>query len=169
MPSFLSYRLQNHRNGPQKTCPGCQATIPATLTFCPNCSMDLRAVPENVRTVPDTATHFQIPSFLLSEPAGRRYDEEGNGTGLIWVGLALIALPAVTSNLSPLTLGAWIAGFALTAIGIARARSDGQSMLKAGALTVAAGFLTLIVLGNQHPPSRIGSGHPWTPSSPRSR
>src|SRR5215218_8061956 len=98
MPSFISYRLQNHRLGPQKTCPGCGEAIPSGLTFCPNCSTDMRAVPDNVRsTAQENRTQFQIPSFLLSEPVGRRFDEEGIGTGLIWVGLALIALPVISS------------------------------------------------------------------------
>jgi hypothetical protein len=126
MPSLLSYRLQSHRTGPQKTCPGCGETVPSSLTFCPNCSGDMRAVPENVRTVQENHTQFQIPSFLLSEPSGRRFDEEGIGTGLIWVGLAMIALPVVSSNLSPLALGSWAIGCLLTAYGIARTRQDGQ-------------------------------------------
>jgi outer membrane protein assembly factor BamB len=148
MPSLLSYRLQSHRTGPQKTCPGCGETVPSSLTFCPNCSGDMRAVPENVRTVQENHTQFQIPSFLLSEPSGRRFDEEGIGTGLIWVGLAMIALPVVSSNLSPLALGSWAIGCLLTAYGIARTRQDGQSMLRAGALTAAAGVLTLAIMGN---------------------
>jgi outer membrane protein assembly factor BamB len=109
----------------------------------------MRVVPENVRTISDTQSHFQIPSFLLAAPDGRRFDEEGVGTGIIWVGLALIALPAVTNNLSPLSVGAWLVGCVLTAAGITRTRRDGQSMLRAGALTAAAGLLTLLVLGNQ--------------------
>jgi outer membrane protein assembly factor BamB len=108
----------------------------------------MRAVPENVRTVQETGTQFQIPSFLLAEPGVRRFDEEGIGTGLIWVGLALIALPVVTSNLSPLALGAWLVGCFLTGYGILRTRRDGQSMLRAGALTAAAGLLTLGMLAN---------------------
>lgn len=148
MPTLLSYRLQNQRYGPQKTCPGCGETIPSALTFCPNCSTDMRPVAENVRTVQENRTQFQIPTFLLAEPGGRRFDEEGPGTGVIWVGLALIALPVISSNLSPLTLGAWAAGCLLTGFGIARTRQDGQSMLRAGALTAAAGILTLAMLGN---------------------
>lgn len=149
MPSLLNYRLQNRRFGPQKSCTSCGETIPASLTFCPNCSRDMRDVPENVRTVSDTHTQFQIPEFLLVPATARRFDEEGIGTGIIWVGLALIAIPAVTSNLSPLSLGAWLVGCVLTGVGIARARRDGQSMMRAGALTAAAGLLTLVVLGNQ--------------------
>jgi outer membrane protein assembly factor BamB len=105
-------------------------------------------VPENVRTVQENQTQFHIPAFLLAEPAVRRFDEEGIGTGLIWVGLALIALPVVSSNLSPLSLGAWALGCLLTGFGIARTRQDGQSMLRAGALTAAAGLLTLAVMAN---------------------
>ncbi len=149
MPSLTTYRLQNRRFGPQKTCTACSETIPANLTFCPNCGQDMRDIPENVRTVNESRTQFQIPSFLLAAPDGRRFDEEGVGTGIIWVGLALIAIPAVTGNFSPLTIGAWIAGCVLTGIGITRTRRDGQSMLRAGALTAAAGVLTLAVLGNQ--------------------
>ncbi len=108
----------------------------------------MRAVPENVRTVQENRTQFQIPPFLLTESVGRRFDEQGIGTGLIWVGLALISLPVVSSNLSPLTLGAWAIGCLLTGYGIARTRQDGQSMLRAGALTAAAGILTLAVMGN---------------------
>jgi outer membrane protein assembly factor BamB len=108
----------------------------------------MRAVPENVRTVQENRTQFQIPTFLLSEPSGRRFDEEGIGTGLIWVGLAMIALPVVSSNLSPLALGSWAIGCLLTGYGIARTRQDGQSMLRAGALTAAAGVLTLAIMGN---------------------
>ncbi len=148
MPTLLSYRFQGNAQGPQKTCPACGQTIPSRLTFCPNCSTDLRAVPDNLRSAPDNRTQFQIPTFLLSEPVGRRFDEEGTGTGLIWVGLALIALPVVTSNLSPLSVGAWVVGFLLTAFGIVRTREDGRSMLRAGALTAAAGLLTLAVMGN---------------------
>jgi outer membrane protein assembly factor BamB len=109
----------------------------------------MRGIPENVRTISETRTQFQIPTFLLAAPDGRRFDEEGIGTGIIWVGLALIALPAVTSNLSPLSIGAWVVGCVLTAVGIARTRQDGRSMLRAGALTAAAGLLTLGILGNQ--------------------
>ena len=108
----------------------------------------MRAVADNVRTVSESRTQFQIPSFLLAAPDGRRYDEEGVGTGIIWVGLALLAVPAVTRNLSPLSIGAWIVGCVLTGIGISRSRRDGQSMLRAGALTAAAGVLTLGIIGN---------------------
>lgn len=148
MPSLTTYRLHNHQLGPQKTCPGCGEVIPASLTFCPNCSTDMRAVGENLRTTHEPGKQFQIPSFLLAEPAGRRFDEQGIGTGLIWVGLALIALPVVSSNLSPLALGAWGVGCCLTGYGIYRTRRDGQSMLRAGALTAAAGFLTLALMAN---------------------
>ncbi|HET9659750.1 MAG TPA: PQQ-binding-like beta-propeller repeat protein [Thermomicrobiales bacterium] len=149
MSTLSSYRLQNRRIGPQKTCADCGETIPANLTFCPNCGQDVRDVPENVRTVSESRTQFQIPAFLLAGPDGRRFDEEGVGTGIIWVGLALLAIPAVTRNLSPLSIGAWVVGCILTGVGIARTRRDGQSMLRAGALTAAAGVLTLAVLGNQ--------------------
>lgn len=149
MSTFASYHLHNRRYGPQKTCTSCGETIPANLTFCPNCSSDMRQIPENVRTVSENRTQFQIPAFLLAAPEGRRFDEEGIGTGIIWAGLALLAVPVVTSNLSPLSVGAWIVGGILVAVGFSRSRLDGQSMLRAGALTAAAGFLTLIFLGNQ--------------------
>lgn len=97
----------------------------------------------------DARAQFQIPAYLLAPAPGRRYDEEGVGTGIIWLGLILIAIPAVTGNLSPISVGAWVAGLILTAGGILRARQDGQSMLRAGALTAAAGVLTLAFLGNQ--------------------
>ncbi len=148
MPTFASHHLQNHTQGTQKTCPDCGQTIPSRLTFCPNCSADLRAVPINMRTVIENRTQFQIPTFLLSEKIGRRFDEEGIGTGLIWVGLVLIAIPVASSNLSPLAFGAWVTGCVLTAVGIARTRRDGQSMMRAGALTAAAGVLALAVIGN---------------------
>lgn len=110
----------------------------------------MRAIPENVRSVSDPKAHFQIPEFLLAPSAtARRFDEEGIGTGIIWVGLALVAIPALTSNLSPLSIGTWIVGCVLAAAGIARARRDGQSMLRAGALTAAVGLLTLAILANQ--------------------
>lgn len=148
MPPLLSHRLQNHRFGPRKTCPACGETLPSTLTFCPNCSADVRKVPDNLRSAQEQRTQFQIPSFLLTDRAERRFDEEGIGTGIIWVGLALIALPVVSSNLSPLTFGAWALGLVLTSYGIARTRSDRQSMLRAGMVTAAAGMLTLVVMGN---------------------
>ncbi len=148
MPTFPSYHLQGHAQGPQKTCPDCGQTVPSRLTFCPNCATDLRAVPVNLRTVIENRTQFQIPTFLLSEKIGRRFDEEGIGTGLIWVGLVLIAVPVASSNLSPLAWVAWGIGCALTAFGIIRTRRDGQSMMRAGALTAAAGVLTLAVMGN---------------------
>src|SRR6478609_3437474 len=135
MSTFTNYRLQNRRLGPQKTCT--------------DCGRDMRSIPENVRTLSESRTQFQIPAFLLAAPDSRRFDEEGIGTGIIWVGLALVAVPAVTGNLSPLSIGAWLVGCVLTAVGIARTRRDGQSMLRAGALTAAAGLLTLAILGNQ--------------------
>ncbi|MEZ4504896.1 MAG: PQQ-binding-like beta-propeller repeat protein [Thermomicrobiales bacterium] len=122
--------------------------LPATLTFCPNCSADMRNVPENLRSSQEQRTQFQIPSFLLTEPTKRRFDEEGIGTGVVWVGLILIALPVVTSNLSPLTLASWVLGVILTGYGIARTRVDRQSMMRSGMVTAAAGLLTLVVMGN---------------------
>jgi outer membrane protein assembly factor BamB len=149
MSTFTNYRLQNRRLGPQKTCTDCGETIPGNLTFCPNCGRDMRGIPENVRTLSESRTQFQIPAFLLAAPDSRRFDEEGIGTGIIWVGLALVAVPAATGNLSPLSIAAWLVGCTLTAVGIARTRRDGQSMLRAGALTAAAGLITLAILGNQ--------------------
>lgn len=119
----------------------------------------MRDIPENVRTVTDRRAQFQIPRYLLTPAANHRLDDQRAGTGIIWVGLALIALPVVTSNLSPLTLSAWIAGCLLTAAGIVRARHDGHSMIRAGMLTAAAGLLTLAVLGNQVIRHQDAGGH----------
>lgn len=94
--------------------------MPATLVFCPNCSQDLRGIAENIRTTSETRTQFHLPAFLLAEPDMRRFDDEGVGTGIIWVGLALLAVPAVTGNISPLSIGAWLCGGVLTGAGIAR-------------------------------------------------
>lgn len=152
-PAF--HQSQKHWNGPQKTCPICGEVIPASLAFCPNCSYAMRNVPENVRSRSDSHTQFQIPAFLLGEPEYRRYDETGVGTGIIWLGLALLVVPVVTRNLSPISLGAWLAGCVLTGAGIIRTRNDGKSMLHAGMLTTAAGLLTLLLVGEHvmHRPS----------------
>ncbi|MCO5220598.1 MAG: PQQ-binding-like beta-propeller repeat protein [Thermomicrobiales bacterium] len=149
MATLPSYHVQHRSHGPQKTCASCGQIVLANLTFCPNCSSDMRSIPENVRSAPDGRTQFQIPSFLLADAPSRRYDDPEIGTGIVWVGLALIAIPALTRNLSPLSLGAWAAGIVLTSIGIARARGDNRAMMRAGLVTAAAGLLTLLVLGNQ--------------------
>ena len=149
MSTSASYRIHDRRFGPQKTCTSCGESISAHLTFCPNCSGDMRAIPENLRTVAETRAQFQIPPFLLAAPESRRFDEEGVGTGIIWAGLAFLAVPVVTSNLSPLSLSSWIAGCVLIGAGIMRSRRDRQSMLRAGALTATAGLLTLLIMGNQ--------------------
>lgn len=162
MSSFAPPSLQKRWPGPQKTCPDCGEIVPARLTFCPNCSYDLRFVPENVRSAPDSRAQFQIPAFLLATPEHRRFDEREAGTGLIWLGLALLTIPVVTRNISPLSLGAWAVGVVLTGAGIARARKDASAMLRAGALTAAAGLLTLMLVGEHvvrrpSPPAGTGS------------
>ncbi len=150
MPTFATIpRPPSHRIGPQKTCPTCGAVVPASSVFCPNCARGVEAVPENARTLDDRQSQFQIPAFLLATPEGRRFDERGAGTGLVWLGLALLAVPVVTHNLSPLSLGAWGIGLVLAAAGIVRTRDDASSLMRAGALTAAAGLITLLLLGNQ--------------------
>lgn len=138
-----------HRLGPQKTCPSCDVIVPASAVFCPNCAQEMQSVPENARSIDDRQAQFQIPAFLLAAPEGRRFDEQRAGTGLIWLGLALLAVPVVTHNLSPLSVGAWGIGLALATAGIVRTRNDASSMMRAGGLTAAAGLLTLLLLGNQ--------------------
>ena len=103
MSTFTNYRLQNRRLGPQKTCTDCGETIPANLTFCPNCGRDMRSIPENVRTLTESRTQFQIPAFLLAAPDSRRFDEEGIGTGIIWVPTAiyLLATGSIDANIVP--------------------------------------------------------------------
>jgi len=109
----------------------------------------MQSVSENVRSIDDHRSQFQIPTFLLAAEERRRFDEQGAGTGLLWLGLALVTVPVVTHNLSPLSLGAWGIGLALAAAGLIRTRNDPSSMMRAGGLTAAAGLLTLLLLGNQ--------------------
>lgn len=70
------------------------------------------------------------------------------GTGLVWLGLCLIAIPAATQNISPVSLGAWIAGLAAVIGGVARTRLDRTAMLRAGLATSLAGAVALGVVGN---------------------
>jgi outer membrane protein assembly factor BamB len=140
----------NRRIGPQKTCPSCSEIVPAVFSFCPVCSTSLLDVAENLRSVARERTQFQIPAYLLGDArAGRRYDYEGAGTGIIWFGLFLIAVPAATANLSPISMAAWIGGVVAVLAGLIRARADSQSMMRAGLLTGAAGVLALSVIANQ--------------------
>ena len=149
MPAYTPYHLPNRQYSPQKTCPHCAETLPTRLIFCPNCGQDMRSVPENVRSTTGNRTQFQIPSFLLTGPEGRWFDEPSAGTGLVWLGLALLTVPVLTSNLSPLSVGAWLAGLLLAGAGIVRARRDRQAMLRAGMLAAAAGVLVLLLLGER--------------------
>lgn len=146
MPAYTPHHLPNRQYGPQKTCPTCGETLLARLTFCPNCGQDMRAIPENARSVTDGRTQFQIPAYLRMEPEGRWFDEQSAGTGIVWLGLALLAVPVVTRNLSPISLGAWLVGLLLAGAGIVRARRDSQALLRAGMLAAAAGLLTLLLL-----------------------
>lgn len=148
MPAYTPYNLPNRQYIPQKTCPNCGEILPALFTFCPNCGQDMRFVPENVRSTAAERTQFQIPSFLRTGPEGRWFDEPGIGTGLVWLGLALLTIPVVTNNLSPLALGVWLAGLLVAAAGIVRAHRDSQTMVRAGTLAAVAGLITLLLLGD---------------------
>jgi len=98
----------------------------------------------------DQPAQFRVPDFLKEdEPRARRWDTEPMGTGLVWLGLALIAVPAATSNLSPISVGAWIAGIAAVAGGVARARADGTALIRAGAVTSIASVVIMAIIGNQ--------------------
>jgi outer membrane protein assembly factor BamB len=106
--------------------------------------------------VTDQPAQFRIPEFLRQDdPRSRRWDTEPVGVGIVWLGLALIAVPAATSNLSPISIGAWIAGVALVIGGIARARQDGIAMLRAGALTSVAGIVIMAIIANEVISSRV--------------
>ena len=105
-------------------------------------------------------TQFRIPDFLRQDdPHARRWDAEPVGTGAVWLGLALITVPAATSNLSPISIGAWIVGMIAVIAGVARTRTDGSAMLRAGAATAVASVVVMAIIAN-HVISTNTAGEP---------
>jgi outer membrane protein assembly factor BamB len=147
----MSYppRLLFRRATSQKTCPQCGLSCPADNLFCGECGASLSGVGREIRPPGERPPQFRIPDYLFGDnPASRRKETEPVGTGLIWIGVALIAIPAVTQNLSPISLGAWIIGVVAVMAGAVRARLDGGSMLRAGAVTSLAGVIALGVIAH---------------------
>lgn len=147
--SFLFRRPTTH-----KTCPACATALPATLQFCTHCGAPVAGVTQVQISNREDLTQFQIPDYLLRDSSrSHRFDYEPAGTGLVWLGLALITIPAATANISPISIGAWIIGVGSVLAGVARARIDSSAMLRAGAATSAAALLAMAVIGNEvlHP------------------
>ncbi len=137
------------RSSAQKHCPACNAVCPVDLIFCTECGASVVNAPRVNRNPTETARQFPPPPYLSREDALHAYDDTAPaGTGLVWLGLVLIAVPAATQNVSPVSVGAWIAGLMAVLGGVARTRFDGQAMLRAGAATGLAGAIALGVVGN---------------------
>ncbi|MBX3071454.1 MAG: PQQ-binding-like beta-propeller repeat protein [Thermomicrobiales bacterium] len=132
----------------QKHCPVCGAACPSDNLFCIDCGASIVKAPRVNRTpAKTTPQQFQVPTYLSRDSALFQYDDTPMGTGLVWLGLILIAIPTMTRNISPISVGAWIAGLAAVVAGIARTRSDGQALLRAGLATGVAAVISLGVIG----------------------
>lgn len=143
-PRFLFRRATT-----QKNCPVCGAASPADLVFCGQCGTSIARVAKVLVNPAEQLRQFRIPEYLSrDDPLVRRRDSEPAGTGLVWIGLVLIAIPTATQNVSPVSIAAWLAGLAAVVGGVVRTRSDGAAMLRAGAVTGLAGIITLAIITN---------------------
>lgn len=145
-------RIPSHlfrRSISQKICPLCAAECPSDLLFCAECGASIvnaRRVNKNPAKTPQ---QFKVPEYLGRGDTLTQYsDAPPIGTGLIWLGLLLVAIPAVTRNVSPISMGAWLLGIASVLAGVTRTRSDGTAMLRAGLATGIAGVVALTVVAN---------------------
>lgn len=144
-PRFLFRRTAAHRD-----CPLCAAAVPSGLAFCTQCGTSMSGVSNVVMGTTDQPVQFRIPDYLSQDdPRSRRWESEPMGIGIVWLGLALIAVPAATSNLSPISVAAWVAGIAAVIGGVARVRSDGTAMIRAGAVTAIASVIIMVIIANQ--------------------
>lgn len=133
----------------QKHCPLCHAACPSDLLFCIECGASIVNAPRVNKSPAETPRQFVAPPYLGRHDTSPTYGEAAPaGTGLVWMGLMLVAVPAVTRNVSPISLGAWLAGLAVVIAGVLRTRADGHAMLRAGLATGVAGMVVLGVIGN---------------------
>lgn len=134
----------------QKNCPVCGAVCPSDNLFCVDCGASIVNVPRVNRTPQKQGSpHFPVPLYLDRDASIGHYGNDVTiGTGLIWLGFALVAVPTISHNISPISIGAWIVGFLAVLVGVARTRSDGGALLRAGLATGVAATLSLGVIGN---------------------
>ena len=143
---FPSFRPRNA----EKLCPGCGQQSAASLPFCTHCAHFVADEPALLAGPGNTKTQFNLPDYLVGDdPRGNDYDRDHPGTGLVWAGLPLIAVPALTSNLSPVSIVAWAGGLVIVLVGTVKARGDSQSMMRSGIATGLAGALTVAIIVNQ--------------------
>lgn len=127
-----------------KVCEKCSLSNPGSHLFCATCGASLRTAPA-VPVPPRVAqTTLTLPDYLRKDYGQKRhYENDGGGSGLIWLGLLLVLIPALSSNISPVTLGAWGLGLLLAMAGFFGLRNNPQGVARVGVLTVVTSVLVL--------------------------
>ncbi len=145
-------RIPSHlfrRSISQKHCPQCDAACPSDLLFCVECGASIVDAPRVNKNPAKTPNQFLVPEYLGRGDSLTQYsDAPPIGTGLVWLGLLFVAIPAVTRNVSPISVGAWLIGISAVVAGVMRTRSDGTAMLRAGLATGIAGLIALTIIAN---------------------
>lgn len=131
-----------------RSCPICGRNNRSSDAFCSICGASLAGVEPTPR--PTTARgRSVVPQGGYRLPASHHQEAVGGGGGLVSIGI-VAALAALVLQLSPEVSRILWAGAALSLVaGFWQMRHDRGAFNRAGAVTVAAGMLTLGIIANR--------------------
>ena len=126
-----------------RQCPECSRHHPPESVFCVDCGASL--ADEQVQSLYGSSEHYwEIPSYLQEASRWRRdYDQGAGGSGLVWIGALLAAVPFLTDPDKAIALAAFLSGILVIAAGFFRMRSSVRTLSRAGLLTNAAALAVL--------------------------
>ena len=130
-----------------KQCPSCGAHHPPTHAFCPICGASLQETQVQSLYGAGKEHYWEIPDFLLEASHWQRTRDLGaSGSGLLWIGGLLAAVPFLIDPKQPLAIGAFIAGLSIIGLGLLRMRHSPRTLARAGIIANGGAFLALALV-----------------------
>ena len=130
-----------------KQCPSCGAHHPPTHAFCPICGASLHETAVQSLYGSGKEHYWEIPDFLLEASKWQRTRDLGaSGSGLLWIGGLLAAVPFLIDPSEPLAIGAFAAGLAIIGMGLLRMRNSARTLARAGIIANGGAFLALALV-----------------------